>query len=294
MLEMALLELAEKLLFTIANGVVWALITALVALGLSFIFGLMGIVNVAHGELYTLGAVLTWYSLTRLGSFWLGIALAPLAVGALGSVLERFAIRPVEGRPAYTVIVTVGIAFVIQQAVLATFGGWPQVMPDPMPIVVHFAGVRYPAYRIFVAAVSVLALMGLWSFLHKTSLGLSIRAAMQDRDMASAMGIPVSSIYVITFSLGAALAALGGALAAPIVQLHYLMGLDILCLAFIVVIIGGLGSLKGTFVTSLIICPLENVLSLFITPTEARVVSFVVMATVLLLRPRGLFGTIVR
>lgn len=288
---MVLSELITKITFSLVNGIVWALIIALVALGLSFIFGLMEIVNVAHGELYMLGAVLTWYGLTWFGNFWLGVIVASLIVGILGIGLERGILRPVEGRPAYTVIVTIGLSYILQQIALVTFGGSPQKMPDPLPVAIQFLGVRYPAYRLLIAGVSALTLIGLWLFLHRTSLGLWIRAAMQDREMASAMGIPVSHVYIMTFSLGAMLAALGGALAAPIVQVFYLMGLDLLCMSFIVVIVGGLGSLKGTFVASLIMCPLEGVMTVFVTPTEARVVSFIIMAVVLLARPRGLFGT---
>jgi branched-chain amino acid transport system permease protein len=288
---MILPELLKNLIFMLVNGIIWAFIIALVALGLSFIYGLMEIVNVAHGELYMLGAVLTWYGLAWLGNFWLGAVVASLIVGILGIGLERGILRPVVGRPANTVIVTIGLMYILQQIVLATFGGWPRKMPDPLPVTIEFVGVRYPAYRLLVVGASAISLIALWLFLYKTSLGLWVRAAMQDREMASAMGIPVSRVYTMTFFIGAMLASLGGALAAPIVQVFFLMGLDILLLAFIVVIVGGLGSLKGTLIASLIICPLEGVLMIFVTPTEARVVSFIIMAAVLLKRPRGLFGT---
>jgi len=283
-------ELIRNIIFSLTNGVVWALIVVLVALGLSFIFGLMEIVNIAHGELYMLGAVLTWYGLALFGNFWLGVIIASSIMGAFGIGLERVVLRSFEGRVADTVIVTIGLSYIFQQIALATFGGAPRMMPDPLPVAIQFLDIKYPAYRLLITGVSALALIGLWLFLYRTSLGIQIRAAMQDREMASAMGIPVSRMYTMTFSIGAMLAALGGALAAPVVQLFYLMGLDILCISFIVVIVGGLGSLKGTFVASLIICPLEGVMTVFITPTEARVVSFIIMAVVLLLRPRGLFG----
>lgn len=285
-------ELLMRIIFSLTNGIVWALVIALIALGLSFIFGLMEIINVAHGELYMLGAVLSWYGIILFGNFWLGVIMASLIVGILGIVLERVTLRPVEGRPAHTVIVTIGLSYILQQIVLATFGGWPQKMPDPFPVTVQFLDVKYPGYRLLVAGLSAFALVGVWLFLHRTSIGLWVRAAMQDKEMASAMGIPVSRVYMITFSIGAMLAALGGALAAPIVQVFYLMGLDILCVSFIVVIIGGLGSLKGTFVASLIIIPLEGILTILLTPTEARIASLIAMAAVLLVRPKGLFGAI--
>ena len=289
---MELPELLTRIIFSLTNGIVWAFIIALIALGLSFIFGLMGIVNIAHGELYMLGAVLTWYGLTWFGNFWTGVIVASLIVGILGLGLELGTLRPVEGRVAETVIVTIGLSYILQQIVLATFGGLPQKVPDPLPATIQLVGVGYPAYRLLVAGVCIVILVGLWLFLQRTSLGLWIRAAMQDREMASAMGIPVNRVYMITFSIGAMLAALGGALAAPIVQVFYLMGLDILGIAFIVVIIGGLGSLKGTFIASLIISPLEGIMMAFLTPVEARVISFIIMAVILLVRPKGLFGTV--
>lgn len=285
-------ELLMRMIFSLTNGIVWALVIALIALGLSFIFGLMEIINVAHGELYMLGAVLSWYGLIWFGNFWIGVIIASLIVCILGIVLERTTLRPVEGKPAHTVIVTIGLSYILQQIVLATFGGWPQKMPDPLPVTVQFLDVKYPGYRLLVAGLSAFALIGVWLFLHRTSLGLWIRAAMQDKEMASAMGIPVSRVYMITFSIGAMLAALGGGLAAPVVQVFYLMGLDILCVSFIVVIIGGLGSLKGTFVASLIINPLEGIMAILLTPTEARIASLIAMAVVLLVRPKGLFGTV--
>jgi len=283
-------EFLNRFILVLTNGFIWALIVALVALGLSLIFGLMEIVNIAHGDLYMWGAVLAWYGVTLTGNFWVGVILAMAVMGGVGIVLERGALRPVEGIPAYTVVVTIGIGYILQQVALATFGGSPQKMPDPFPIVIEFLGVRYPGYRVFVAGVSTLALLGLWVFLFKTSIGLWIRASMQDREMANAMGVSVSKVYAVTFALGAMLAALGGALASPIVQVFYLMGYDLLVLAFIIVIVGGLGSLKGTLVAALIVCPLESVMTLIVTPTEARVISFLFMAAVLLVKPKGLFG----
>lgn len=267
------------------------MIVSLVALGLSFIFGLMEIVNVAHGELYMLGAVLIWYGLSWFGNFWLAAIVATLVGAILGIGLERGILRAFEGKPhAHTMIITIGLSFILQQIALATVGGNIKAIVDPLPGV-KFLGVTYPSYRLLVAGISTLVLVGLWLFLHMTPIGLWIRAAMQDKDMASAMGVSVGRVYTASFSIGTMLAVLGGALAAPIVQVFYLMGGDLLLVSFIIVIVGGLGSLKGTLVASLIICPLESIMVVLITPTEAKVVSFMIMAAVLLVRPGGLFGT---
>jgi branched-chain amino acid transport system permease protein len=187
-------------------------------------------------------------------------------------------------------IATVGISFILQQSILATYGGIPKKIMNPWPVSFHFSGVDYPGYRLVVAAVSVLIICSLWLFLYRTNFGILIRASMQDRDMASVMGINVNQVLISTFVLGAVLAALGGVLAAPIYQVFYLMGQDVIMLSFIVVIIGGLGSLEGTLISALIICMLESLLAMQLSPTMARAAIFSVMIIVLMVRPRGLFG----
>ncbi len=163
-------------------------------------------------------------------------------------------------------------------------------MPDPFPVIVHIFGVNYPAYRILIALISLLILGALWVFLYKTSYGILIRATIQDREMASAVGINDNKILMSTFAMGGGLAAIGGVLAAPISQVFYLMGTDVILLCFIVVILGGLGSLKGTLIASLGICVLESALTVVLRPFEARAAIFAVMIFVLIVRPRGLFG----
>ena len=277
------------MLFLLVNGLIWGLIVALIALGLSMIFGVMGIVNMAHGDVYMVGAVLAFYVVTLLGSFWLGLILIPAAIILIAVPIERFILRPYEGHHASTMIATVGISFIIQQVALWTFGGIPKKIVNPWPVSFFFLGVDYPGYRILVALISVLILLGLWVFLYKTSFGILVRASMQDREMASAMGINVNVILITTFVIGSVLAAVGGVLAAPINQVFYLMGNDVILLCFIVVIIGGLGSLKGTFIAALSLCALEGVMAAFLSPTQARAMIFVVMIVILIRRPQGLF-----
>jgi branched-chain amino acid transport system permease protein len=284
------LETISTLMFLLVDGFLWGLIIALIALGLSFIFGMMRIVNMAHGDIYMLGAVLSFYVLQWFGNFWLALLVVPLVIGLICIPTERFVLRPFEGRPAVTMIATVGVAFIIQQAVLTTYGGIPKKMPEPWPVIVTFLGVGYSGYRILIACISAVILAGLWLFLYRTSHGILIRATIQDREMASAIGINDNRILMTTFALGGVLAALGGVLAAPINQVFYLMGNDVILLCFIVVIVGGLGSLKGTLLASLAICTLEEAMTIVLKPVEARVAIFAVMILVLIFRPRGLFG----
>jgi branched-chain amino acid transport system permease protein len=271
------------------NGLIWGLIIALIALGLSLIFGVMGIVNMAHGDIYMAGAVLSFYVGGMLGNFWLSLIMVPAIIILLSAPVERFVLRPYEGHHSSTMIATVGISFIVQQIALASYGGIPKKITNPWPVSFNFLGVDYPGYRFLVACISVLILAGLWLFLYKTPYGILVRASMQDREMASAMGIDVNKVLITTFAMGSVLAAVGGVLAAPINQVFYLMGNDVILLSFIVVIIGGLGSLKGTLIAALSLCSLEGVLASVLSPTQARAAIFVVMIMVLIRRPKGLF-----
>ena len=282
-------ETASTVLFLLINGLIWGLIVALIALGLSLIFGVMGIVNMAHGDIYMAGAVIAFYVTSLTGDFWLSLLAVPVIVIILAAPLERFILRPYEGYHSTSMIATVGISFIIQQIALGTYGGIPKKIMNPWPVSFNLLGVDYPGYRLLVGAISLLILSALWLLLYKTSYGIKVRASMQDRDMANAMGINVNQILVTTFVLGGVLAAMGGTLAAPINQVFYLMGNDIVLLCFIVVIVGGLGSLKGTFIAALSLCALEGVMASFLSPIQARAAIFVIMVVVLMRRPQGLF-----
>jgi len=279
-----------NVLFLLMNGLIWGLIIALIALGLSLIFGVMGIVNMAHGDLYMIGAVLAFYLFPLLGSFWLALLVVPLIIAVIAAPIERFVLRPYEGHHAVTMIATVGISFILQQAALATYGGIPKKMPDPWAVSFNLFGVSYPGYRLLIAGISIVILVAIWIFLYRTSYGVLIRASIQDQNMAAAMGINVNKVLVGTFVLGSVLAAIGGVLAAPVTQVFYLMGNDVGLLAFIVVIIGGLGSLGGTLVAALSLSAFEGVLSAVLSPTQSKAAIFVVMIIILMVRPRGLFG----
>lgn len=283
-------EIVSTVLFLIINGLIWGLIVALIALGLTLIFGVMGIVNMAHGDIYMAGAVLSFYVVGMFGNFWLSLILVPLIVILFAAPLERLILRPYEGYHSTSMIATVGISFIIQQIALGTYGGIPKKISNPWPMSFNFLGVDYPGYRFLVALISILILVGLWLFLYRTSYGILLRASMQDREMASAMGIDVNKILITTFVLGSVLAAVGGVLAAPIYQVFYLMGHDVILLSFIVVIIGGLGSLKGTLIAALALCSIEGVMASFLSPVQAKAAIFMIMVVVLMRRPRGLFA----
>ena len=283
------MDLTTLILFQVLNGLVWGLVIALIALGLALIFGIMEVINVAHGSLYMLGAVIAWYVLGATESFAVAVLAAPIAVGVFSMAMERVVLRPIENEKVLTIIATTGVMLVLQHSVLATFGGGIQRIPSPTPGAVKVLGLHYPVYRFVVAGVSVATIALLWLFLTRTRYGLWLRSVRQDAKMATALGIPVGRVYMLAVGLGGVLAGLGGVLAAPIVVIQYQMGFDILATVFIVVVIGGFGSLFGAAAAAVLLGMLEGVITVFTTPTWARIVSLVVMGTILLARPEGIF-----
>ena len=283
------MDLTTLVLFQVLNGLVWGLVIALIALGLALIFGIMEVINVAHGSLYMLGAVIAWYVLGATESFAVAVLAAPIAVGVFSMAMERVVLRPIENEKVLTIIATTGVMLVLQHSVLATFGGGIQRIPSPTPGAVKVLGLHYPVYRFVVAGVSVATIALLWLFLTRTRYGLWLRSVRQDSKMATALGIPVGRVYMLAVGLGGVLAGLGGVLAAPIVVIQYQMGFDILATVFIVVVIGGFGSLFGAAAAAVLLGMLEGVITVFTTPTWARIVSLVVMGTILLARPEGIF-----
>jgi branched-chain amino acid transport system permease protein len=274
----------------VLNGVIWGLIMALIALGLNMIFGLLHIINMAHGVLYMLGAVAAWYLIELTGNFWVALLLAPVVVGAFGLALERGLLRTIEDQPIITIICTFGIMLAAQHLVFMTFGGTPQRINVPIEGRFQLFELQYPLMRVVIAAISIGVMIGLWFLLNKTKYGLWMRAVVQDREMAVAVGIPVNRVYMWTFVLGSALAAFSGVLAAPIVYVDFMMGREILIMAFIIVIVGGMGNLEGSVLAAIIISLIQGVGSLFVPPAMATVFALAFMIIVLLFRPQGLFG----
>lgn len=281
----------STIFFLLVDGLIWGCIVALIALGLSLIFGIMNIINMAHGDLFMLGAVISVLVFDRLGSIWPALLIAPLILGIVALPTERYVLRPFEQNPLNTLIATLGLSFIIQQLVLMTWGGRPRRVLAPVEFTVDLFGVVFPGYRLVAGGLGLVLLGLLWLVVYKTSFGVKLRATIDQPEVADAMGIDTSRIRMLTFGLGVALAAAGGVLAAPIRNVFFLMGFDVMLMSFIVVIVGGLGNLLGTLVAALVLSGTEGFLSAFLAPVSARIVILILMAAVVVFRPRGLFSS---
>ncbi len=289
------MSFGPHLFLALLEGTVTAFVLALTALGLSLVFGVMRVVNVAHGEFYMLGAVLAWWltslmAASPLFGFLAALALAPLIVGAVALAADWLILRRIDYHPESTIVATIGLLYIIQQLVLTFYGPDARPVEPPLYVRVSFPWFGYSGYKLIVAGTSALLLLGVWLAMARTRLGLYMRATQQNQEMAQAFGVPVRRIYATVFALGAMLAAAAGVLVVPIQQAHYLMGLDPLLLSFIVVIVGGLGSLRGTVVAAFVIGLSDGVISVFFSPTLAKIIATLFVAMVLVYRPSGLFG----
>lgn len=284
----------DLLLILAMNGLVFGLIVALIALGLSIIFGLLDIINVAHGDFFMVGTVLAWVIVTATGNYWVAFLIVPILGLFLGAMIERGVLRPIEDSPALSIVAAFGLSLILQEGVRATFGATPKRILDPIGLTIPVLNLRYEVYRLFAACIAVLAIAGFFLFLHHTKFGTWMRAVRQDREMATAMGVPANRVFVVTFALGTAMAMLGGVVAAPITSVEFRLGLDVLPLCFIAVIVGGLGNLPGTAAAAVLLAVMEGVITSFAAPTTARIVSLLLMSIVLLLRPQGLFAKAMR
>jgi len=284
------------LLLAVLEGLVSAAVLSLTALGLSLVFGVMRVVNIAHGELFMLGAVLAWAISNAVGGppalgFLAALVLAPLIVGAVALVAERLVLRRLHYEPQATIVATIGLLYIIQQMALTFYGPEARPVPPPFNIRIALPWFGYSGYKLSIVAASALVLLATWLVLTRTRIGLVMRATQYDRETAQAFGIPVDRVYAGVFALGAMLAAIAAVLIVPISQAHYLMGQDPLLLSFIVVIIGGLGSLRGTVVAAVLIGLSDGIVSMFFSPTLAKIIATLIVAMVLVFRPQGLFGT---
>jgi branched-chain amino acid transport system permease protein len=274
------------------TGLVLGGIFVLLAIGLSLIFGLMTVVNFSHGALYMLGAYFGYVLLTRTGSFTVALVLAPALVGAFGLLVERFLIRPLYGRsPDDPLLLTFGLSLVIVETARLIWGkiGLPLDPPPALSGAVNLGFTYFPTYRLFVLAVTAAVLVALWLFLEKTNVGLLIRAASRDPLMVRALGFDVGRVWFLVFGIGTGLAGLAGILAGPMRGAYAEMGVTIIIESFVVVVVGGMGSLVGAVVSGLLIGQVVS-LTTFFAPKLAEIVVFVFMAVILLLRPSGLFG----
>jgi branched-subunit amino acid ABC-type transport system permease component len=272
------------------NGIVTGMILALVASGLTLIFGIMDVVNFAHGELFMLGAYMGVVTLATTGNFWLALVAAAVVIAALGAALQVVTLRPLLGRdPLYTILATFGISLVLQNYALWQFGPVARKIQEPFSGQFTLFYLQYPWYRLLIAGLSAAMIGGLYLFLKYGRYGVWIRATTQDRVMAQAMGIPVPWVHTGVFALGAGMAAASGVLFGPLVGVNHAMGLDWVLKAFIVVVVGGMGNLGGSIAASIFISLLEAYASIWVSPSQAIIVSSVVLILTLLFRPTGLF-----
>jgi branched-chain amino acid transport system permease protein len=280
----------DQLLIQTINGIVTGMILALVASGLTLIFGIMDVVNFAHGELFMLGAYVGVVTLAATGNFWLALIAASFVIALLGAVIYLAALRPLIGRdPLTTILATFGVSLVLQNYALWQFGPVARKIQEPFTGHFTLLYLDYPWYRLVIALLSAAILGGLWLFLKFSTFGVWIRATTQDRLMAQAMGIPVPWVLTGVFALGAGMAAASGVLFGPLVGVNHAMGVDWILKAFIVVVVGGMGSLGGSIAASIFISLLEAYASIWVSPAQAVIVSFVVLILTLLFRPTGLF-----
>jgi branched-chain amino acid transport system permease protein len=277
----------------VINGLSIGVAVILMALGLTIIFGLLDVINMAHGEFYALGAYLG-LSLAAAGvNFWLMLLLVPLIMAPVGYGLERLLIQRVfhqKDRHILTLLLTFGLAIVMED--LFKLGYGPQALSAATPIegASEVAGIFFPNYRLFLMALGTAIIVAVWLIVYRTSLGAMVRAAAFDKNMASSLGVPVSHVYAGTFAFGVALAALSGVLLAPVYSVFPTMGKDFILMAFSVVIVGGLGSIKGAVVAGLLLTQIQAIASLYIPPSWTDPLVFAIMVAVLMVRPQGLFG----
>jgi branched-chain amino acid transport system permease protein len=289
------MNFGPHLLLALLEGTVGAFVLALTALGLSLVFGVMRVVNVAHGEFFMLGAVLAWAFSSLVpgqpaAGFLLALVGSPLVVGAIAFAADRLVLRRLNYSPEATIVATIGLLYIIEQATLILYGPDARPVEAPIRFRVLFPWFGYSGYKLVVVAASAALLLAAWYTLMRTRIGLVMRATQFDRETAQAFGIPVARVYSLIFALGAMLASIAGVLIVPIQQAHYLMGLDPLLLSFITVIIGGLGSLRGTVVAAFVIGVSDGVISVFFSPTLAKIIATLLVALVLVFRPAGLFA----
>jgi branched-chain amino acid transport system permease protein len=273
------------------NGLTFAALLFLVSSGFTLIFGLMRIVNLAQGSMYLLGGYIGLSVIRATGSFWVALPAAALAIGMLGLMVERGLLRRVRGRPMSEILLTVGLSFIAADIALAVWGGDPITLDAPAAIDgrAEILGITYPVYRLCVVALGILVGIGLWLLLERTRIGAMVRAGVDDREMAEALGINVKLVFTGVFVLGAMLAGLAGVVGGAYLSLFPGADTQILTYALVVVVVGGMGSLRGAMLGALLV-GLIYIFGQALVPNLAYFVLFAPMALVLIVRPQGLFG----
>ena len=288
-----MVELTPQLLgLQLVTGIALGAIYALLAVGLSLIFGMLTVVNFAHGAFFMVGAFLGIYFQTLTGSFALSLVITPLVVGSVGMLAERFLVRPLYGRGIdYPLLLTFGLSYVLIESMRVLFGieGLPSSTPAALRGSVDLGIGRFPLYRLVLFGATAAVVLGLWLVIEKTRFGLIIRAGSRDPEIVRVLGVDVARVWLLVFGLGTAIAGLSGVLAAPTRAVNPEMGITVLAESFVVTVVGGMGSLMGAVVAGLLVGVVFSMTSL-LAPEFAELSIFVLMALVLLVRPQGLFG----
>lgn len=282
----------DLFLLQLMTGIALGSVYALLAIGLSLIFGMLTVVNFAHGAFFMVGAFFGVYSMNLTGSFWFSLLLVPLATGAIGLLCERFLVRPLYGRGIdYPLLLTFGLSYVMIEVMRFVFGieGMPSSTPVALRGAVNLGFGHFPLYRLFLIGATAVIVLLLWLFIEKTRYGLIIRAGSRDPEIVRVLGVDISKIWLMVFGIGTAIAGLSGLLAAPTRAVNPEMGISILAECFVVTVVGGMGSLPGAVLAGLLVGIVFAMTSLF-APEYAEMSIYVLMAVVLLIRPQGFFG----
>jgi len=288
----------EIFIIQFLNSVFYASILFLIAAGLSLIYGVMQIVNMAHGSFYALGAYVTAWAIGTAAAgapvalLFVLLPVGAVAVALIGAIVEPMLLRPLYNRPEeYQLLITFGLLLILEDVMHFAFGGVPLTAGAIMDATGTFpvSSLRYPVYNLIVIVIGVIAAIGLWAFIYRTKFGVILRATSQNRRMASALGLNVKQVYVLAFAMGCFMAGLGGAIVVPSQAAQLGIGVDALVLAFVVVVIGGLGSLEGALVGALLVSFVRTAGIQFFPEIELAVL-YLIAAVVLLIRPTGLFG----
>lgn len=274
------------------HGLVYGMLLFLVASGLTLIFGMMGVLNFAHGALYMLGAYFSFSILQWTGQFWLSLLVAPLLVALAGAIIERFFLRKVHSYGhAHELLLTFGVAYIIEELVKIFWGNEPLrvVLPALLAGSIPLLGIEYPVYRLFILAVSIVVFIIMFFVLYKTRVGIIVRASVANKRMVDALGFNVPLVFLVLFGMGAWLAGLAGVIGGPYLITNPAMASTIIIDLFVVVVVGGLGSIQGALIASLLIGQLQSI-GILILPQFAIFFEFLLMALVLIFRPHGLMG----
>ena len=282
----------ELLALQLVTGLALGAVYVLLAIGLSLIFGMLTVVNFAHGAFFMVGAYMGVFLYGLTGNFLVSLVVVPLAVGGIGLVVERFLVRPLYGRGIdYPLLLTFGLSYVFIEAIriLFSLNGLPFSPPEMLQGAVNIGIGYFPLYRLFLIGATAAVVLALWLFIERTSFGLVIRAGARDPEIVRVLGIDISKVWLVVFGIGTGIAGLSGVLAAPLQGVAPEMGVPVLAEAFVVTVVGGMGSLAGAVLAGLLVGVVVAMTSLF-APEMAKVSIFALMALVLLVRPRGLMG----